>query len=419
MDKKRVVITGMGAITGYGIGVEKFWNGIKNCESCITLNDGSELDLSSQTTHIFGSVPKYDESQYMDAKEAKRLDNFIKFALVASDEAFNDSGLDMSKEDPYRIGCLVSSAAGGFRTIEVNHEKMLKLGYTKCSPFTIPAMIANMAAGKVAIKFGLKGINKAIVSACASGTHSIGDAFRTIQYGEADAMLAGGTESVVCNLGVGGFSSARTLSKRNDEPTKASRPYDMDRDGFVMSEGAGVLVLEELEHAKARGAKIYAEIVGYGQTCDAYDMVAPDPTGSAAAKAMEFAVKDAGITTDDIDYINAHGTSTHVGDIGESLAIANVFGDLDKNPDLKVSSTKSMHGHLLGAAGAVEAIVCVEAMNENLVPATINLENQDPEVANLNYIPNKPVNADLTYTMSNSFGFGGHDASIVFKKYAE
>ena len=419
MDKKRVVITGMGAITGYGIGVEKFWNGIKNCESCITLNDGSELDLSSQTTHIFGSVPKYDESQYMDAKETKRLDNFIKFALVASDEAFNDSGLDMSKEDPYRIGCLVSSAAGGFRTIEVNHEKMLKLGYTKCSPFTIPAMIANMAAGKIAIKFGLKGINKAIVSACASGTHSIGDAFRTIQYGEADAMLAGGTESVVCNLGVGGFSSARTLSKRNDEPTKASRPYDIDRHGFVMSEGAGVLVLEELEHAKARGAKIYAEIVGYGQTCDAYDMVAPDPTGSAAAKAMEFAVKDAGITTNDIDYINAHGTSTHVGDIGESLAIANVFGDLDKNPDLKVSSTKSMHGHLLGAAGAVEAIVCVEAMNENLVPATINLENQDPEVANLNYIPNKPVNADLTYTMSNSFGFGGHDASLVFKKYAE
>ncbi len=419
MDKKRVVITGMGAITGYGIGVEKFWNGIKNCESCITLNDGTELDLDSQTTHIFGTVPKYDETQYMDAKESKRLDNFIKFALVASDEAFKDSGLDMSKEDPYRVGCLVSSAAGGFRTIEVNHEKMLKMGYTKCSPFTIPAMIANMAAGKVAIRFGLKGINKAIVSACASGTHSIGDAFRTIQYGEADAMLAGGTESVVCNLGVGGFSSARTLSKRNDEPTKASRPYDVDRDGFVMSEGAGVLVLEELEHAKARGAKIYAEIVGYGQTCDAYDMVAPDPTGSAAAKAMEFAVKDAGITTDDIDYINTHGTSTHVGDIGESLAIANVFGDLDKNPDLKVSSTKSMHGHLLGAAGAVEAIVCVEAMREGFVPATINLENQDPEVANLNYIPNKPVKADLTYTMSNSFGFGGHDASIVLKKYSE
>ena len=419
MDKKRVVITGMGALTGYGVGVDKFWNGVKNCESCITLNDGSEIDLKTQTTHIFGVVPKYDESQYMDAKESKRLDNFVKFAMVASEEAFKDSGLDMEKEDPYRVGCLVSSAAGGFRTIEVNHEKMLKMGYTKCSPFTIPAMIVNMAAGKIAIKYGLKGINKAIVSACASATHSIGDAFRTIQYGEADVMLAGGTESVVCNLGVGGFSSARTLSKRNDAPTKASRPYDIDRDGFVMSEGSGVLVLEELEHAKARGAKIYAEIVGYGQTCDAYDMVAPDPTGSAAAKAMEFALKDAGIKTDDIDYINAHGTSTHVGDIGESLAIANVFGDLDKNPDLKVSSTKSMHGHLLGAAGAVEAIVCIEAMREGFVPATINLENQDPEVANLNYIPNKPVNADLTYTMSNSFGFGGHDASLVFKKYAE
>ena len=419
MDKKRVVITGMGAITGYGIGVEKFWNGIKNCESCITLNDGSELDLSSQTTHIFGSVPKYDESQYMDAKEIKRLDNFIKFALVASDEAFNDSGLDMSKEDPYRIGCLVSSAAGGFRTIEVNHEKMLKLGYTKCSPFTIPAMIANMAAGKIAIKFGLKGINKAIVSACASGTHSIGDAFRTIQYGEADAMLAGGTESVVCNLGVGGFSSARTLSKRNDEPTKASRPYDIDRDGFVMSEGAGVLVLEELEHAKARGAKIYAEIVGYGQTCDAYDMVAPDPTGSAAAKAMEFALKDAGIKPEDVDYINTHGTSTHVGDIGESLAIATVYGDQSKNKHLMVSSTKSMHGHLLGAAGAVEAIACIKAINDGIVPPTINLEHQDPEVADLNYVPNKAVKADLKYVSSNSFGFGGHDATLIFKKYED
>jgi len=295
----------------------------------------------------------------------------------------------------------------------------LKRGYTKCSPFTVPALIANMATGKIAIKYGLKGVNKAIVSACATGTQSIGDAFRTIQYGDADVILAGGTEAIVCNMGAGAFSSARTLSKRNDEPTKASRPYDIDRDGFVMSEGSAVLVMEELEHAKARGAKIYAEIVGYGQTCDAYDMVAPDPTGQSAAKAMEIALKDAGISSDDVDYINAHGTSTHVGDIGESLAIAEVFGDLDKNKHLLVSSTKSMHGHLIGAAGAVEAIVCINAMRESFVPPTINLDNQDPEVANLNYVPNKPIETELKYTMSNSFGFGGHDASLVFKKYEE
>ena len=419
MSKRRVVITGMGAITPYGVGVDKFWNGVKNCKSCITKDDGLKIDLDQQTTHIFGRILPYDEEKYMDAKDVKRMDNFVKYAIVASTEAMEDSGLDMEKEDPYRVGCLVSSGAGGFKTIETNHTLMLKRGYTKCSPFTVPALIANMATGKIAIKYGLKGVNKAIVSACATGTQSIGDAFRTIQYGDADVILAGGTEAIVCNMGAGAFSSARTLSKRNDEPTKASRPYDIDRDGFVMSEGSAVLVMEELEHAKARGAKIYAEIVGYGQTCDAYDMVAPDPTGQSAAKAMEIALKDAGISSDDVDYINAHGTSTHVGDIGESLAIAEVFGDLDKNKHLLVSSTKSMHGHLIGAAGAVEAIVCINAMRESFVPPTINLDNQDPEVANLNYVPNKPIETELKYTMSNSFGFGGHDASLVFKKYEE
>lgn len=419
MEKRRVVITGIGAITPYGIGVEKFWNAIKNGESGITYVGEPRIDEKTQTTHIFGVVPEYDETQYMDAKETKRLDSFIKFGIVASAEAIKQSGLNMEEEDPYRVGCLVSSAAGGHKTIEESHEAMLKRGFTKCSPFTVPAMIANMVAGKIAINNGFKGVNKAIVSACASSTHSIGDAFRTIQYGDADVVVTGGSESTICNMGVGGFSAARTLSKHNDEPTKASRPYDIDRDGFIMSEGSGVLVLEELEHAKKRGAKILAEIVGYGQTCDAYDIVAPDPTGEAAAKAMEFAVKDAGISTEDVDYINTHGTSTHVGDIGESLAIAKVFGDLDTNKHLMVSSTKSMHGHLLGAAGAVEAIVCINAIADGVVPPTINLENQDPEVANLNYVPNKAVKSDIKYAMSNSFGFGGHDASIIIKKYEE
>ena len=418
MEKRRVVVTGVGAITPYGVGVDIFWNNVKNGKSGISVAPESKIDKERQTTHVYGVVPEYEETKFIDAKEVKRLDNFIKYGLVAATEAMENSGLDMSKEDPYRCGCLVSSAAGGEHTIEENHKVMLNRdNYTKCSPFTVPAMIVNMVAGKIAIKYGLKGINKAIVSACASANHSIGDAFRAVQYGDADVVLAGGSEAAVCNMGVGGFSAARTLSKRNDEPTKASRPYDIDRDGFVMSEGAGVLVIEELEHAKKRGAKILAEIVGYGQTCDAYDMVAPDPTGEAAGKAMEFALKDAGIEPKDIDYINTHGTSTHVGDIGESLAISNVFGDLDKNKHLMVSSTKSMHGHLLGAAAAVEAIACINALNDGIVPPTINLENQDPEVANLNYVPNTPVKAELKYVMSNAFGFGGHDASIVMKKY--
>jgi len=419
MEKRRVVITGMGTITPYGIGVDKLWDAVKNGISGITFVPAPRIDAEKQTTHIYGVVPEYNEEDYMDAKEAKRLDDFIKYALVASEEAMKQSCLNMEEEDEYRVGCLVSSAAGGYETIEDSHLTMLNRGYTKCSPFTVPAMIVNMAAGKVAIKYGLKGVNKAIVSACATSTQSIGDAYRNIQYGDADVIVTGGSEATICNMGVGAFSAARTLSKRNDEPTKASRPYDVDRDGFVMSEGAAVLVVEELEHAKKRGAKILAEIVGYGQTCDAYDIVAPDPTGKSAAKAMEFALKDAGIKPEDIDYINTHGTSTHVGDLGEALAISSVFGDTDKNNHLMVSSTKSMHGHLLGAAGAVEAVICVKAMEDNTVPPTINLENLDPELPKLNYVPNKAVKADLKYTMSNSFGFGGHDASIILKKYAE
>ena len=286
----------------------------------------------------------------------------------------------------------------------------------KCSPFTVPMIIVNMPAGHISLRHGFKGMSKAIVSACATGTHSIGDAFRSIQYNDADMILAGGTEAVICDVGISGFAAARTLSKRNDEPEKASRPFDKDRDGFVMSEGAGVVVLEEYEHAKKRGAKIYAEIIGYGQTSDAYDIVAPDPTGAGVKKVMELALQDADLKPADIDYVNVHGTSTGLGDIAESNAVAAVFGDKVQNPHLLVSSTKSMHGHILGATGAIEFITCVKALNDGIVPPTINLENQDEHVANLDYVPNVARKADLKTVLSNSFGFGGQNASLVIKK---
>lgn len=292
----------------------------------------------------------------------------------------------------------------------------MEKGPNKCSPFTIPMMIVNMPSGRISIKYGYKGVNKVVVSACATGTHTIGDAYRTIQYGDADIIVAGGTEATICDVGVGAFASARTLSRRNDEPQKASRPFDKDRDGFVMSEGAGVLILEEYEHAKKRGAKIYAEIVGYGQTADAYDVVAPCPEGKGATKSMEFALNDAGLKPTDVQYINAHGTSTGLGDVAESNAIERLFGDKQKNPNLRVSSTKSMHGHVLGATGAIEAIACIKTIKENIVPPTINLDNQDEHVGNLNYVPHKAQKADVHVALSNSFGFGGQNASLIFKE---
>ena len=289
-------------------------------------------------------------------------------------------------------------------------------GYHKCSPFMVPMMICNMPAGKISIKYGLRGPSKAVVTACATGAHSIGDAMRSIQVGDADVMLAGGAEAGICDLGIGAFTSAKTLSRANEFPEKASRPYDIKRDGFIMSEGAGILVLEERERAIKRGAKIYAELAGYGQSSDAYDMVAPDPTGSGAALAMELALKDADLKPTDIGYINAHGTSTHVGDIAESNAIKKVFGDKTENKNLSVSSTKSMTGHMLGGAGAVEAIICIKALREGIVPPTINLDEQDPEVANLDYTPHKAKQKELSAVLSNSFGFGGCNAVLVFKK---
>ena len=416
MTKRRVVITGMGAVTPCGIGVDNFWNALLNGKSDVSLIES--IDTEKHTVKIAGEIKDKDfnPEDYMSSKDANRMDRFTQFAMVAADEAIADSGIDEADIDPYRIGVLVSSAAGGFKTFEKNHMAMINKGPTKGSPFTVPMLIVDMASGRVSMKHGYKGVNKAVVSACATGSHSIGDAFRTIQYGDADVMVAGGCEATITTLGIGAFTAARTLSKRNDEPTKASRPYDKDRDGFVMGEGAGVVVLEEYEHAKARGAKIYAEIVGYGQSADAYDMVAPDPDGNGAIKAMELALADAGMKPEDIDYINPHGTSTGLGDVAESQAIAKIFGDKEKNPNLLVSSTKSMHGHMLGATGAVEGIVCVKTITDGKVPPTINLDNQDEHVANLDYVPHKAREKKVHAALSNSFGFGGHNATLVFKE---
>lgn len=415
MEKRRVVITGIGAVSPYGLGVKALWDNVTEGKSAISKIES--LSLEGHLVHIGGEIKNLDLTPYMDTKEAKKMDRYMQFALVAADEAVKDSGLEIEKLDPYKFGVIVGSAAGGFETIEKNHKMMIERGPTKCSPFTIPMIIADMGAGRIAIKYGAKGLNKAIVTACATGAHSIGDAFRSIQWNDADVIIAGGAEATICNIGLGAFTSARTLSRRNDEPEKASRPYDKDRDGFVMSEGGGILILEELEHAKKRGAKIYAEVVGYGQTADAYDIVAPSPDGAGAYMAMKNALEDASIDPSKVKYVNSHGTSTGLGDIAESQAIAKLFGDKTQNKELRVSSTKSMTGHMLGASGAVESIICIEAIKNGIIPPTINLDNQDEEVADLNYVPHKSEQAQVDIALTNSFGFGGHNASLVFKRY--
>ena len=419
MEKRRVVVTGLGLVSPYGCGTDKFWNSLIAGKSGVkTLTrvplEGHLVTIGAEATTFEQEVT---DGGLLEPKDFKRMDRFTQFACVASDEAIKDSGLDITKEDPYRVGVIFGSGAGGFDTFERQHIAMINRGPTKCSPFTIPMLISNMACGRISMRHGIKGLSKSLTTACATSAHAIGDAMRSIQFGDADVIVAGGSEAVITHLGIGAFTTARTLSRRNDEPERASRPYDVDRDGFVMGEGGACLIIEELNHALKRGAKIYAEVVGYGQTSDAYDMVAPDPTGAGGAKAMENAVKDAGIKPTDVGYINAHGTSTHLGDIAESQAIAKVFGDLSTNKDLLVSSTKSMHGHMIGATGAAESIVCIKVITEGIVPPTINLENLDPEVANLNYVPNKAVKAKVDYALTNSFGFGGHNASLVFKKY--
>ncbi len=414
MSKRCVVVTGMGCVTPYGIGLDLFWNNLTAGNSGIKEHN---LEKGKHIVKIAGQVPPdIDIEKYVDAKEAKRLDKSIIYALIASEDAIKDSGLDLENEDRTRIGTIVSTAAGGLVVVTTGYQEMMNRGFHKCSPFTVPMMIANMASGKVSIRFGLKGLSKAVLSACATGAHSIGDSFRAIQYGDADVMVTGGVESAVCDFGIGAFTSARTLSKSNRPPEKVSRPYDKDRDGFVLSEGGAVIILEERERAIKRGAKIYAEITGYGQSSDAYDMVAPDPEGRGAELAIRNCLKEADKNPLEIDYINMHGTSTHLGDLAESQTVARVFGDKTKNHNLLVSSTKSMTGHMLGAAGAAEAIVAIKTITEGIIPPTINLENQDPEVADLDYVPNKAKQKTVNIAMSNSFGFGGHNAVLLFER---
>lgn len=414
MSKRRVVVTGMGCVTPYGIGLDLFWENLKNGKSAIKEHN---LDKEKHLVKIAGQVPDdIDIASYIDPKEAKRLDKSIIYALIASEDAIKDAGLDLEKEDKNRIGTIVSTAAGGLLVVTTGYKEMMQRGFHKCSPFTVPMMIANMASGKVSIKFGLKGPSKAVLSACATGAHSIGDAYRTIQYDDADIMVAGGAESSVCDFGIGAFTSARTLSKSTRAPEEVSRPYDVERDGFVLSEGGAVVILEEREHALKRGARIYAEVIGYGQSSDAYDMVAPDPDGNGVELAIRNCLNEAHKKPEDVDYINMHGTSTHLGDIAEANTVARVFGDRSVNKKLSVSSTKSMTGHMLGATGSAEAIAAIKTITDGIVPPTINLVNQDPEVANLDYVPNKAKEKEVKIAMSNSFGFGGHNAVLMFEK---
>ena len=414
---KRVVVTGLGTVTPYGVGVETFWNNIKNGNSCIK-NTSVLYNYEINPTKLCGEFSEFDPTKYLDPKEIKRIDRSAQFALIAAMEAINDAKITQDNTSPFRLGVFVSSGSGGLISIQKNHKAILEKGPIKCSPFTVPMMIVNMSSGLIAIKHNAKGPNMAIVSACATGGHSIGESYRTILYGDADVMITGGTEAAICDIGIGAFGAARTLSKRNDEPQKASRPYDKDRDGFVMSEGAGIIILEELEHAQKRGAKIYCELVGYGTSCDAYDMVAPSPDGEGAARAMQNALNDANLIPEDVNYINTHGTSTPTGDIAEINGVVKVFGNYATN-GLALSSTKSMHGHMLGAAGGVEAVVSIKAMENGIIPPTINLDNPDDEIPDgMNLVPNQAQKANLNVVMSNSFGFGGQNVSLIFKHFS-
>lgn len=409
--ERRVVITGMGALTPIGNDVNTFWNNAKSGKlgiDFITLIDKDLIDVK-----IAGEVKDFDPDELIGKKESKRLDRFAQFGLVAAEEAIKDSGIDLEKENLERFGVMLGSGIGGFQTIETECTKLATGKSRRVSPFFIPMAIVNLGAGNVAIKFGLKGPCTSAVTACATGTNNIGDAFRTIKHGYADVMLAGGSEAPITRLGVCGFHSMKALNSNND-PKKASIPFDKERSGFVMGEGAGLVVLESLEHAVSRGANIIAEIVGYGSTCDAYHITSPAPDGSGAAKAMKDAIDEAGINTDEVSYINAHGTSTELNDKFETAAIKKTFGeDAYKIP---ISSTKSMTGHLLGAAGAIEAIICAKALQEGFIPPTIGYETPD-EGLDLDYVPNVGRKKDLEYALTNSLGFGGHNATLLLKKF--
>jgi 3-oxoacyl-[acyl-carrier-protein] synthase II len=411
MSYPRVVVTGLGVVTPIGIGKNNFWDALisgKSGVGKITTFDPHQFD-----TRIAGEVKNYDPKTTIPHKEAKRMEKFCQYAVSAAQEAFADSGLDMAKEDPYDVGVLIGSGIGSLRIVEETHSQYLEKGPDKFTPFLIPMLIINMAAGWTSILLGLKGPNLAVVTACATGTHAIGEAYRMIQHGQAKAMLAGGTESCVTPLGIGGFCALRALSCRNDDPETASRPFDRERDGFVMGEGAGIVMLEELEHAKARGAKIYGEVVGYALNGDAFHMTAPNPEGEGAARCMSGSLKEAKLRPEDITYINAHGTSTELNDKIETIAIKRAFGDHAKK--LQISSTKSMTGHTLGAAGGIEFVACALSLEHQMLHPTINLHNPDPE-CDLDYIPNVARKTRVDACLSNSLGFGGHNTSIIIKK---
>lgn len=410
--KKRVVVTGLGAITPIGNNVEDFWNGIK--QEKLGFAPISYFDTSDYKVKLAAEVKDFKPEEYMDKKAARRMELFCQYAVAASKEAIEDAGLDMEKEDPYRVGCAIGNGVGSLQSMQREYTRLLDRGPSKVSPMLVPLMITNMATGNVSITYGLKGKSINVVTACATGTNSIGEAFRTIQYGDADVMVAGGTEGSIAEIGVAGFASLTALSNSED-PARCSIPFDKDRDGFVMGEGAGVVVLEELEHAKARGAKIYAEVLGYGCSSDAYHITSPAEDGMGAATAMVNAVKDAGIAMNDITYINAHGTSTHYNDLFETRAIKAAFGDHAGN--IKINSTKSMIGHLLGAAGAVEFITCVKEIEDGYIHNTVGLKDTEEEM-DLNYCK-ESYDEELKYALSNSLGFGGHNASLIVGKYTD
>ncbi|TXH68418.1 MAG: beta-ketoacyl-[acyl-carrier-protein] synthase II [Thiothrix sp.] len=413
MSKRRVVVTGLGIVSPVGSSLESAWSNIKAGKSGINTISPELFDASEFSVRIAGNVKGFNVDNYIKPKDQKKMDTFIHYGIGAGVDAIRDSGLEVTEANAERIGVLMGSGIGGLQTIERNYNAFLNGGARKISPFFVPASIINMVAGNLSIMYGLKGPNMSIVSACATATHSIGDAARMIVYGDADVMVAGGAEMGSTPLGIGGFAAARALSTRNDDPEAASRPWDVDRDGFVLGDGAGVLVLEEYEHAKARGAKIYCELVGYGMSSDAYHMTSPSEGGEGAARCMRNAMRDAGLNPDQIDYINAHGTSTPAGDKAETFAVKLALGDHAYKT--AVSSTKSMTGHLLGAAGGIEAVFSVMAIYEQVLPPTINLHQQDPE-CDLDYVPNVARETTVNIAMSNSFGFGGTNGTLIFKK---
>ena len=410
---RRVVVTGMGTVNPIGLNVEEYWEGLKAGKT--GFGEITYFDTTDFKVKVAAEVKGFVAADRMDKKAARRMEPFAQYAVASAKEAFEDAGLDMSKEDPYRVGCAIGSGVGSLQSIEREHKKLLEKGPSRINPLLVPLMITNMATGNVTIQLGLKGKSINVVTACATGTHSIGEAYRSIQYGEADVMLAGGTENAITPIGVGGFTALTALSTSNN-PERCSIPFDKDRDGFVIGDGAGVVVLEELEHAKARGAKILAEVVGYGATSDAYHITSPAEDGEGAKNAMLFALKDANVAPEEITYINAHGTSTHHNDLFETRAIKAAFGD--HAYDIKVNSTKSMIGHLLGAAGAVEFIACVLQMNNGYVHQTVGLEHPDEEL-DLDYVQGHGMDMDFEYALTNSLAFGGHNASLLIKKYTE